>query len=346
MILTRRRNLLLYLMFLSAASIVMVQCGKSKSDPLPYLNFDKEVKYVGMQTCRNCHLDKYETFLHTGMGSSFGAASPEKSAAEFGEAAKIYDPHTDMHYESYFIRDEMYISEYRLRGKDTVHKRSEKVDYIIGSGQHTNSHLYQVNGYFYQMPMTYYTQQGKWDLPPGFENGFNSRFNRSIELECMSCHNAYPQFVEGSRNKYTSVLQGIDCERCHGPGELHVQLKTSGVIIDTATEIDYSIVNPKKLPYDLQVDVCQRCHLQGNAVLKEGKTFFDFKPGQRLSDFMNVFLPRYENEKSCRSIEAKQVFCRKRKEGHSDQFKNIQKRCIYRKHQFCSHLQFVPQSAR
>jgi hypothetical protein len=48
-------------------------------------------------------------------------------------------------------------------------------------------------------------------------------------------------------------------------------------------------VNPGKLPIDLQFDVCQRCHLQGNTVLKEGKSFLDFKPGMRLSDHMTLF---------------------------------------------------------
>ena len=89
---------------------------------------------------------------------------------------------------------------------------------------------------------------------------------------------------------------GIDCERCHGPGEIHVQQKLSGNIIDTSKYIDYSIVNPKKLNIDLQFDVCQRCHLQGNAVLLEGKTFNDFKPGEHLKDVMDIYLPRYEDD--------------------------------------------------
>jgi len=81
------------------------------------------------------------------------------------------------------------------------------------------------NGYLTQVPMTFYTQKGTWDLPPGFENGANSRFDRKIELECMSCHNGYPQMAEGSENKYDKVATGIDCERCHGPGEMHVKEK-------------------------------------------------------------------------------------------------------------------------
>ena len=200
-----------------------------------------------------------------------------------------------MHYNAFWQNDSLYFKEYRLEKKDTVHSRVEKVNFIIGSGQHTNSHLQIVNGYINQMPMTFYTQKKHWDLPPGFENGFNTHFTRKIGLECMSCHNGYPNFVLGSENKYNSIPTGIDCERCHGPGSIHVAERQSGKIVDTSKYIDYSIVNPAKLSIDRQFDLCQRCHLQGNAVLKEGKSFYDFKPGQKLSDFISVFLPKYKN---------------------------------------------------
>jgi tetratricopeptide (TPR) repeat protein len=111
----------------------------------------------------------------------------------------------------------------------------------------------------------------------------------------MSCHNGYPNFVLGSENKYNSIPTGIDCERCHGPGSIHVAERQSGKIVDTSKYIDYSIVNPAKLSIDRQFDLCQRCHLQGNAVLKNSKSFYDFKPGQKLSDFISVFLPKYKN---------------------------------------------------
>ena len=93
-----------------------------------------------------------------------------------------------------------------------------------------------------------------------------------------------------------SVPQGIDCERCHGPGELHVQRMLNGELVDTSTHIDYSIVNPKKLSLEAQFQICMRCHLQGNTVLSEGKSFLDFKPGMELSEVMTVFVPRYEDD--------------------------------------------------
>ncbi|MBL7889927.1 MAG: tetratricopeptide repeat protein [Bacteroidia bacterium] len=289
--------------FFVAVLLLMSYCGNdehtssnSPTDTLAntYLNHSDTAKYVGMDQCKLCHQDIYNSFIETGMGKSFDVASKKKSSAKFDKHTVIYDKFSDFYYQPFWKNDSMMIMEFRLEGKDTVYKRIEKVDYIIGSGQHTNSHMQSVNGYFNQMPMTYYTQQGKWDLPPGFENGFNTRFSRKIGLECMSCHNSLPNFVEGSENKYSSVPNGITCERCHGPGSIHIQQRSTGSKVDTAKYIDYSIVNPGKLPVDLQFDVCQRCHLQGNAVLKPGKSFYDFRPGMKLSDYMTTFLPRYE----------------------------------------------------
>jgi tetratricopeptide (TPR) repeat protein len=259
-----------------------------------YLNHSDSAKYVGMTTCRLCHQGIYNTFIKTGMGKSFDIASKLKSAAEF-KNAEVYDPIADLHYRAFWDQDSLFVKEFRINKKDTTHNRVEQVNYIVGSGQHTNSHLHVENGYLYQMPMTFYTQKKQWDLPPGFENGLNTRFSRKIGLECMSCHNAYPDFVLGSENKFKQVPLGIDCERCHGPGSIHVAQRQTGSKVDTSKYIDYSIVNPAKLTIDAQFDVCQRCHLQGNAVLKTGKSFFDFKPGQKLADYISVFLPKFKN---------------------------------------------------
>ena len=50
----------------------------------------------------------------------------------------------------------------------------------------------------------------------------------------MTCHNSFPHFTLGSENKYQNVPSGIDCERCHGPGELHVSNVQSGILVDTS----------------------------------------------------------------------------------------------------------------
>lgn len=282
--------------FVMVLLFMQIYCKENKSvaDNKTYASLDSNTTYVGMQTCKGCHPDIYDTYVKTGMGKSIDVASRSKSSADFTNHPRIYDKFSDFYYQPYWKGDSLVFDEFRLSGKDTISKRQETISYIIGSGQHTNSHIYNVNGYLHQAPMTYYTQEGRWDLPPGFENGNNTRFSRIIGLECLSCHNGYPKLELGSENKYQFVPDGIDCERCHGPGSKHVQEKQSGKLLDISKEIDYSIVNPAKLSIDLQLDVCQRCHIQGNAVLNEGKSFYDFKPGMKLSDVMNVFMPVYE----------------------------------------------------
>lgn len=277
------------------AGMFLIYCNRpQQSSSLLYKNLADSARYVGMAQCTACHANVYATFKETGMGLSWDRATKQKSSAQFDEHAYVFDPVNNFWYHPYWKDSIFYVKEFRLEGSDTVYQRTERISYIVGSGQHTNSHIWSINGFLYQAPLTFYTQKGIWDLPPGFEHGQNSRWNRIISVECMNCHNMYPQFDAASENKFISVKSGIECERCHGPGSIHVSEKLAGIIVDTAREIDYSIVNPPDLPRDLQVELCQRCHLQGISVLNEGKTFFDFKPGMRLSEVMNVFMPRYE----------------------------------------------------
>lgn len=286
--------LLMFLAFQCKEAPETVVSTQVKQDSLQYLTFSDSAKYVGINTCKSCHQDIYNSYIKTGMGKSFDLATKEKSVADYSHSS-LYDKPSNLHYKAYWQSDSLFFKECRIEGKDTLFQRIEQVNYIVGSGQHTNSHLQVVNGYMNQMPMTFYSQKNKWDLPPGFENGHNTRFTRKIGLECMSCHNAYPDFVLGSENKFRSVPQGINCERCHGPGSIHVAQRSMGTKIDTSKYIDYSIVNPAKLSIERQFDLCQRCHLQGNAVLKEGKSFYDFQPGMKLSDYITIFLPKYKN---------------------------------------------------
>jgi Tetratricopeptide repeat/Cytochrome c554 and c-prime len=287
-------NKVVYFLLLVVATC-LIYCNKatpSLTDLSRYTSLKDSVAYVGMATCRSCHPEAYNSFMETGMGQSFDKATKHKTAATYGKHDVVYDEKSDYYYQPFFRDSTLFITEFRLNGKDTIHKRVEKISYIVGSGHHTNSHIIDENGYVFQAPITFYTQDGRWDMAPGFEKE-NLRFSRILTTECLTCHNDYPTAVEGSLNKYSNIPSGIACERCHGPGEVHVREKLAGKLIDTSMHIDYSIINPKDLPKQLQMDLCQRCHLQGIAVLQDGKTFYDFKPGMPLSEVVQVFLPRY-----------------------------------------------------
>lgn len=286
-----------------ATGWIYISCIKSPSDSIAdadssrFWSMGDSLSYVGKEACKNCHYDIYSTYVHTGMGSSFGVADSARSAIPYQWTEAVYDAFSRYYYKPVFAHDRLQLLEFRLSGSDTIYKKLTDIQYIIGSGHHTNSHLIDCNGYLFQAPFTFYTQSSRLDLPPGFEAGNNSRYSRPIGLECMSCHNAMPDgFVIGSENRFEDLPLGIDCERCHGPGSGHISKVLRGELTDTSLMPDYSIVNPKRLSVRLRFELCQRCHLQGNVVLAEGKTFFDFRPGMMLRDVMDVYLPKYEND--------------------------------------------------
>ncbi len=288
---TRNALICLLMLFLTLSS-----CSDNTEPKSVFKNLGPEAEYVGMQSCLTCHSEVHKTYQHTGMGQSFAPAHQRNSDANFNVSKAIYEPNSDLYYFP-FVKDSlMYVREFRLNDRgDTTHNRVEKISYIVGSGHHTNSHIVDFNGYIFQAPVTYYTQDGKWDMAPSFREEGNLRFGRLLDSECITCHNHFPEHASGSLNKFTQMPSGIECERCHGPGSLHVEAINKGILVNTDKETDYTIVTPSKLPRELSMDVCERCHLQGIAVLEPGKTFYDFRPGMPLSEVFNVFLPRFDD---------------------------------------------------
>lgn len=278
-------------LLLGAAWWGSCRAGESVQDkPGTYLNLGADAHYTGRESCQPCHQEIYRSYVETGMGKSLYKPLRKDAIERFGPEEVVHDSYSGYSYHPYWSGDNFLILEFRLEEGDTSYKRIEKIDYIVGSGHQTRSYLMERNQHFYEMPITWYVSSQRWDLSPGYENGQNTRFDRSVGEECMACHTGSLDFVEGTVNQFREVSLGIDCEKCHGPGSIHIARKEEGELIDVGREIDYSIVNPEKLPMDLQFDVCRQCHLQGINVLKPGKSVLDYRPGMALNDVYDIFI--------------------------------------------------------
>ncbi|MBO6574488.1 MAG: tetratricopeptide repeat protein [Rhodothermales bacterium] len=259
-----------------------------------YLNWSPDAHYVGKATCATCHQEQATTFATAQMGRSFRPAVFSESDARWDGIAPIRDSERNLYYQPFRRGEDLFVREFRLSGRDTTYKREEQIDWIVGSGQHTNSHIREENGYLYQIPVTWYAQDAKWSLPPGFDGGDSFRFDRPITDQCMACHDGPSDFAPASENRFSNIPHGIECENCHGPGSVHVEAVRTGQLDD----LERTIVNPAKLEIPRLDDVCQKCHMQGAAVMKEGVSPFDFRPGQKLTDHMDVFWPRFPDSTS------------------------------------------------
>lgn len=273
------------------------QTAAPQATPPPqYLNTRPGVEYLGDESCRKCHASVYQTFKQTGMGQSVSIPSPD-DLREFAKPVKIVNQKLNQTY-SIYARDGKIIheeSESDSKGR-VIFSETHEIAYTVGAGDVGKSYLVAKGDSLFVSPISYYERIRGWDLSPGYAEGAFHGFTRRVVDLCVDCHTGQPQMVVGSHNRFQQPafrFLTVGCERCHGPGAIHVRQHTEeaalGAPIDEAA-IDLSIVNPRKLQSDLRDDVCAQCHLSGDArVLKPGKNYLDFRPGTSLGDVVAIF---------------------------------------------------------
>jgi hypothetical protein len=260
-----------------------------RNDPRsPYLNTRPEVKYLGDAACAGCHAKSAETFRRHPMGRS--VAPIEEAPAAMGDLAsgRALFESQGLQYSIEHRDGHVFHQETRRDASRRIVTTNEaEVQFVIGSGQQGHAYLIQHDGFLFESPLTWYSRKQRWGLSPGFEVS-DYHFDRPIQPHCLFCHANRVEPRAGPINEYRQpIFQGhaIGCERCHGPGELHVASPT------LVAGKDMTIVNPADLAPGLRDDVCAQCHLAGEArIVRVGRRDQDFRPGLPFHRFWTVFV--------------------------------------------------------
>jgi len=238
-----------------------------------------------------CHASIAESYAGTGMGRSFYPLSEEVAVEDFTSSNRLELPVDGLAYEMTARPDGFWMRQIAVgEGGHVMAETERRILYVLGSGNHSRSYLTGRDGYLFQMPVCWYPGKPGWDLCPGYEHR-NQFFTRAADGSCLFCHNARVPLLPGATNRYGEGMpHGIDCERCHGPGERHAARWRSPP--ETVPDTDDTIVNPAKLPQELRIHVCLQCHL-GDAdaserVRREGVDLRDFRPGDHIADWVDV----------------------------------------------------------
>jgi predicted CXXCH cytochrome family protein len=258
-------------------------------------------EYVDAKICAGCHRQIAADYRLTGMGRSFYRPAPANTVEDYTNQNAFQHSLSDTHY-SMIARDGAYYQrrwQLGFEGKET-NVEELKIDYVIGSGEHARSYLHRMaSGAFIELPLGWYSEKGGyWGMSPGFDSR-HPQTRRFVSYECVFCHNAIPKIpaaneAPGSDHIFTGDLpEGIDCQRCHGPGGNHV--RTVWTVGAKAADIRASIVNPARLSPNLQMDVCMQCHLEPTSsalpslIRRFNRGPFSFVPGEPLSNFLLAF---------------------------------------------------------
>jgi Tfp pilus assembly protein PilF len=260
---------------------------KQEEEPSPsFRNVGTTTSYVGDAACATCHAEATSTYRQHAMASSFHRWTRDVRI-ETPLDTPLYHGPTGLHYSVADVDGRLYQIEFLIGpGGKRLHELRKRIDYVMGSGYIARTYFTEENGRLFQLPLTWYRQHG-WDFSPGYELN-NARFDRVMPDRCIACHSSYPEPIPFLEGKFAELRPGIGCERCHGPGALHVMERRAAIQRDTG--YDNTIVNPARLPLERRLDVCEQCHVHTPVtVLREGKDAFSYVPSQSLRDYAAFF---------------------------------------------------------
>ncbi|MBL8222695.1 MAG: tetratricopeptide repeat protein [Bryobacterales bacterium] len=285
-----------------------------------FLLFVASANEVGNAVCAQCHAAIARTYAVTGMARTAGAVTAETAIdGQFAHAA------SGVQYR--MVGEDGGLSmQFSRSGSDWSGAR--RLEWFLGSGGLGRSYLFSLKGFLFQAPVSYYSSAKRWQISPGYERLPRMDLTRPVESACLQCHASRLQPVTGTQNGFDNPPfqeAGVSCERCHGPGQAHVEAMRRGAKPGAA------IVNPAKLPAEARDSVCAQCHLTGAArVARRNIATARYQPGAKLSDTLAVFVwpqvdgspdatSHYErlNQSACKKAAGDRLWCGSCHEPHS-----------------------------
>lgn len=216
--------------------------------------------YIGSQKCARCHTDVYDKWKISLHNKSQQELSPtnDQVVADWKGVLKLKSGNLP----EYTVKLSKKGSDYFATLVDTQNPAIEatyKVVRTYGGWGWKQRYQVKIGNMHYILPIQWnqtsakwvaynpqwwYTETGTLKTPP---------VRNSFEMDCAGCHNTGMVIAKGTQDvevKYTELNTG--CEKCHGPGSVHAK-----------TPQAETIINPKKLAYERNLETCGMCHSRG-----------------------------------------------------------------------------------
>jgi predicted CXXCH cytochrome family protein len=274
-------------------------CSKRSSQPAVQ---EAASEYIDSRRCAGCHVEIAQSYRQTGMGRSFYRASEAGlNVEDFTRKNSFYHTPSDRHYEMVRRGSQFFLTRHQAGyGGKRTNSVEKEIHYVLGSGNHARSYLTRTpQNRLIELPVGWYAEDGgTWAMSPGYDRSDHLDFRRPVGYSCMFCHNGYPQVKPGQDAAGADAIypdqlpEGIDCQRCHGPGRQHVEAAQSS---QSPEKIRAAVINPARLTPERQLELCMQCHLETttfplpNAIQRFNRGTFSYRAGEPLSDYVLHF---------------------------------------------------------
>ena len=258
--------------------------------------------YADPAACAGCHSEIAKTYRQTGMGRSFFRPRRASILEDYEQHNSFYHRASDRYYTMVRREDRLYQRRHQTGwdGRET-NVVEEEIHFVLGSGNHARSYLHRTSeGKLVELPVGWYAEKGGfWAMSPGYDRPDHPDFRRVVTYDCMFCHNGYPALPPGWDESGREPIfgdrlpEGIDCQRCHGPGRAHVE--AAGRQGAKPESIRGAILNPARLSRERQIELCMQCHLEStsralpHAIRRYDRGSFSYRAGEPLADFILHF---------------------------------------------------------
>jgi hypothetical protein len=245
--------------------------------------------YAGDTACAACHAAEAKTYFATTHYQDSSLASRKTILGNFTPGKNVLrTANPNLIFAMIDAPDGFYQSSVNIADPQHLTGEAQKFDIVIGSGRHGQTFLYWKSDELFELPVSWWTYTHEWINSPGYVDG-KVNFDRPAEPRCLECHATTFQMTGPPPNRYDpqSLVLGIGCETCHGPGADHVARERSPHP-PAAGSADIAIVNPARLSRDRQLDVCGLCHASPGVPIVPS---LSFRPGDDLALYVKITPP-------------------------------------------------------
>ena len=246
-----------------------------------------EPTYVGREVCGECHSENYQLHSHHGHAHTFTTASDPEVVKKF--AGKTYEAPGYGKYTYVADADGLFVQMPDLFGDQKF-----LLEYALGSGHHgvtlvTLMPHGENDTVLIEHRASWFPKGDHLGPTPGQQGGrpetvaecFGQPHEGIVMRRCIDCHTTTASIVD---RKIVGLTENVNCEKCHGPGSLHVQQAR-----ESSTPPSFS-VGRDDWDTESEIQLCGSCHRMPDTLsIKEFQAYPDL-----LTRFQPIGLLRSE----------------------------------------------------